>query len=202
MADTATTAPTTPSGFDRLLHRAARTASVTLALDPNDAERHAEARAAKRRAAAEVDRATASKDADRIEAAQAALDEATEALATLEAEIVTFTIYLSAVGAKRVEELMLEHRPTDKQKRAARSLNNGDPKAEPQFNEDTFPPALLAEEITTIEFSDGDSTGPLSVQQLAELWADRWPQGDKVQIIQTAMLVNQAPSSVGDLGKG
>ncbi len=200
MSDQATTSR--PFGFERLRQRPERTTSVTLAFDPNDAERLNAARLAKRRADAALDRAGAVADPDTLAALTDAADAATDALDALEAEMVTFTVHLRAVGAARAEELMLEHRPTDRQRKNAKALNNGDPKAQPQFNEDTFPPALLAESISRIEFSDGETIDHISVEQVAELWADRWPQGDKVQLLHAAIAINQASSAVGDLGKG
>ncbi len=196
-----------PSPHDRLLKRPQRTASVTLALDPNDAERLAAARLAKRRADAALDRAeaAAAKDptkAHAVDQANEAAETATATLTNLEAEIVTFTIHLHPVGVRRVEELMLEHKPTDQQRRKAKQLANGDPKAQPTWNEDTFPPAFLAESIDRIEFSDGEVIEDLSIDYLAQLWNRGWTSQDRELVLGHALHVNQASSAVGDLGKG
>ncbi len=197
--------------LDRLTSRPAMADDVTLALDPNDAQRLADARFRVRRASAALERAEKTVSGDRAShTAKAAVDEAeaehqsaTEALGDLEASMVTFTVHLRAVGPRRIEELMLEHRPTKAQCSAARSQANGDPKADPEFNEDTFPPALLAEAVTSITYSDdGPPVESLSLSQAADLWRSPWPQGDRLLVLQTAIMLNQVTSSVGDLGKG
>lgn len=197
--------------FDRLRNRATMTDAVTLALDPNDAQRLADARSRVRRAEsaqARADAAAARENASRdayaaAEEAAADHEAAVTALAELEASLVTFTVHLKAVGPRRIEELMLEHRPTKAQCAAARSKANGDPNSDPEFDEDKFPPALLAEAIERIEFSDdGADIESLSVSQATDLWTSPWPQGDRIMVLQTAMMLNQVSSSVGDLGKG
>jgi hypothetical protein len=200
----------TLTGKDRLFSRPDRSTTVTLALDPNDADRLADARSTARRLEAAAERAESKAQlapndqgrADTAEHAREAADEAAAKLEALEASLVTFTVHLRAIGPRRVEELLLSNRPTEKQRKNAKALANGDPKAQPDFNEDTFPPALLAEAITRIEFSDGDTIDALSVAEVTELWAGRWTQGDRAMLLQAAMQVNQAPSAVGDLGKG
>lgn len=200
-----TTEPPTPSSSsrpraaERLARRERRTTSVTLALDPNDAETLAEARAAAKRAQALVDRLTDSVDPDRRANAEAAAAAAADQLAAHQAAMVTFTVHMRAIGPARVEALLHAHRPTDKQRRDAKALANGDPKAQPTYNEDTFPPALLAEVITGIDFSDGDTSGPLSVEEVADMWRES-SQGDRILLMQSAMLLDQAPSRVEALG--
>jgi len=194
-----------------LTSRPAVTDTVTLALDPNDAQRLADARNRVRRAESDLDRAVAAAARegagdDKTEAAQTA-DEAADAarrdLADLEAGLVTFTVHLKAVGPRRYEELLLAHQPTNQQRAAAKKMANGDPKAQPGFDEDKFPPALLAEAVERITFSNGaaEITG-LSPVQADELWRSPWPQGDRILVLQTAQMLNQVSSMVEDLGKG
>jgi hypothetical protein len=205
-------APTTsgPRGVSRLTQRPTRTTDLTLALDPNDAERLSEARSKLRQAESVFDRAQSAAgregaDASTLERAAEATDALDEAKANLDAvleSMVTFTVYLRGIGPRRQEELLHAHAPTQQQRTRAKALANGDPKAQPQFNEDTYPPALLAEAIERIVFSDGETIEGLSVAQMSELWMGTWSQGDKIMLLQAAQILDQAPSSVGDLGKG
>lgn len=184
--------------FDRLRQRPQMTDKVTLALDPNDAAKLLTATVAARKARTRAERTPT----DGAAAAEA--EAAEQALADIKAGIVTFTVHACGIGPRRVEELLAEHRPTQQQIAKARRLNGGDPAHDPQFDEDKFPPALIAEAVTRIEFSD-DPDNPitgLSVEQATELWMARWSQDDKAAILRICMAVDQVPALVGDLGKG
>lgn len=200
-----------PSAAERLVGRPIATEKVTLALDPNDRQRLLEARSRVDRAADDLRRADAAAGRagadgaaqEKAEAAANERDAADAALEAIESSIVTFTVHVRAIGARRVEDLVLAHRPTDAQRRNAKSLANGDPKAQPEWNADTFPPALLAEAVPLIEFSDGDQLNAPSEQQFTDMWlSGHWPEGDRHLILQTALMINQVSSNVEDLGKG
>jgi hypothetical protein len=189
--------------LDRLTQRPVRTESLTFALDPNDGVRHSEARnalvTAKRIVTQlgddpETTPATTSLAAARLAEAQAAFD----ALG----EMVTFTVEMVGLTPSRVQELILEHPPTQQQIKKARALNGGNPKGDPHVNEETYPAALLAETISRITISDDpDSvlTG-LTPDQVA-LFLARCSQDDIVELATTAESLAQAASKVEDLGK-
>lgn len=186
--------------FERLRTRPTRTVTVTMALDPDDTDEFV---AARRKVEAARNR-LAGVAPDQYDDAATELALAEEAMEAVEAEHPTFTVHLRGVGPARVEELMYGHRPTDAQRKRARALNGGDPKSEPQWNDDTFPPAMLAEAVAKITFSD-DPEHPLdglSLTQATDLWSARWSIGDRSMIFNAAMMLDQSLSQVGDLGKG
>ncbi len=186
--------------FERLRTRPTRTITITMALDPDDTDEFVAARRKVDAARNRLDDAST----DQYDSLATELAAAEDAMVVVEAEHPTFTVHLRGVGPARVEELMYEHRPTDAQRKRARALNGGDPKAEPQWNEDTFPPAMLAEAVAKITFSD-DPDNPiegLSLTQATDLWAARWSIGDRSMIFNSAMILDQSVSQVGDLGKG
>ena len=185
--------------LDRFTHRPERTESVTFALDPNDSERLREARSAAAKA-----RAASDGKPDDEELCLAAI-EAEDALSTIEASIVTIRFDLRAVGPTRVEELMLAHPASKEAKAKARAANNGNPAAEPACDDEAMAPALLAEAITAITTSDqpDDVQTVVTVEQMRAMWASKsLSVPDRSTLYNTAVLLNQASSSVGDLGKG
>lgn len=189
---------TTGSPLDRLINRPERTEAVTFALDPNESDRLRDARQKVNRAQVIVDR-----EPTNVPAAER-LTEAEEALAELEASIVTIRFDIHAIGPARVEELMAEHKPTKEQATKARKAANGDPAAEPAYNEDTFPQVLLAEAVTAITASDDPGNAHTDIDQddIDALWASAgMSHTDKVELFNIALYINQASSSVGDLGK-
>lgn len=199
------------SVVERLTNRPRRTESLTLAVDPNeatklarlrgerDSTRGAADRATTRSAAAEDDEKLAAK-ADELE--QAAIEAELE-YDDFVAAIVTFTVDIQAVPMPEVRAVEAENPPTDKQRKAARAAANGDPKAEPINNPDTFPAAFMAKAITCITISD-DPENPevsLTAEQVADMWA-AWSEADQNSLYQMAEMLAVAPTQVGDLGKG
>jgi hypothetical protein len=186
------------SPLDRFTNRPARTESVTFPLDPTDADRVREAREAVRRAERD---ATAKPD---DEAAVTALVEAEEAVAELLDSMITIRFDLVAIGPVRVEELMVAYPITKAQKAKALAEANGNPNQVQQFNVDTFPPALLAEAVTAVTASDDPDNPQTEVTeaQMIAMWRSGLSVADRTILFQTAMLINQAPSAVDDLGKG
>lgn len=199
------------SNLDRLTKRPVRTQTITKALDPNEQSDLLRAMRVRSEAQATADKARRIADnapgnqhaADADKAADKALKAAQKAHDELAAKIVTFTIKLQAVPVDVIERLRIEHRPTVAQKTTARSLANGDPKAEPPWNPDTFPPALIAESLVEITFSD-DPDNPLrglTAEQVDEM-VKTWSDGDRDDLLVTVDAISTMTTSVADLGKG
>jgi len=193
----------TPDLFDRLAARPSRTASLTFAFDPNDGARLSEARD-QLRIARQVASQFAGSDAApaTVVASQAAVEEAQAAYDAIVADAVTFTIELRALKPSRVQELILEHPPTQKQIKTARALAKGDPKGDPHVNETTYLPALLAEAIALVTISDDPKAklADLTPEQVAAL-IEPCSQGDLIVLGTTAEKLAQASSQVDALGK-
>lgn len=187
--------------LSRLIDRGAPTATVRLAADPDDAPR---VQAAEKAVKAAERAVLTAKSPEDLQRAENAVDEAEAKLADLLDAIVTVDIGLEGIGAPVVEEMMADHKPSDKQRRAAIKAAGGNPQAAPQWNEDTFPIALLAETIKTIAYSDApdDVTHGVTVEQVEKLWASKLTVTDRSQLFLTALSLDQRGSSIGDLGKG
>ncbi len=188
--------------LDRFTHRPVRRESITFPLDPTDADRVREARQKVTRAQAAVDRAP--DDSDTVGGLLEALVQAEQARDDLLASIVTIRFDIEAIGPVRVEELITAHPIGKVQKAKALAAANGNPREVPQFDEDTFPPALLAEAVVAVVASD-DPDHPqteITLDQMTALWNSTLSTLDRTQLFQTAMMINQAPSNVDDLGKG
>ena len=189
--------------FDRLTSRPSRSAALTFALDPNDGARLSEARAqltlARRVAKGFEGPDTAPAT---IVAAQAAVEEAQAAYDTVVGEAVTFTVHLRALKPSRVQELILAHPPTPKQVKNARALSNGDPKGDPNVNEDTYLPALLSEAIALVTISDDPKAKltDLTPEQVAAL-LEPCSQGDLAVLGTTTENLATASTQVEALGK-
>jgi len=186
--------------LDIFTNRPARTDTETFPVDPSDADRLRKLKDAARKAKTRYE--TKPSDPNRIDA----LEQTEKELAEHEASIRTITFHVQAVGDKRVEELMLAYPPTKEQKTKARKEANGDPSAEPQFDEDRFAPALLAEAVTHIVDSDNPDTPQTDVtlEQMTAMWNAQTAlsTADRVSLFTKAMMINQAPSSIEVLGKG
>lgn len=183
--------------LDRFTHRPVRVENITFPLDPVDADRHREARQ-------KVSAAKESQKRSQNDTGYVAVEEAEAALADLEASMVTVTFTVKAIGDRRVEELMLAHPPTKEQRTEARKNANGDPKAEPDWNPDSFPIALLAEAIETIVASDAPDSPQdnITEAQVKALWeSTSLSTTDRSDLFMRSLYINQAPSRVEDLGK-
>lgn len=119
----------------------------------------------------------------RADEAETALDDAKVALREASLKFV-----FQAVGRKRYEELVLKHPATKEQQRKARELRTD----VPEFDEDTFPQALVAACLVEPELSEDD---------VHRLWeSDNFSIAEQRTLFQTAILVNQNWRVV-DLGK-
>ena len=189
--------------FDRLTSRPSRSAALTFALDPNDGARLTEARA-QLTLARRVAKGFEGPDAApaTIVAAQAAVEEAQAAYDAAVADAVTFTVHLRALKPSRVQELILAHPPTPKQVKNARALSKGDPKGDPNVNEDTYLPALLSEAITLVTISDDPKAklADLTPEQVAAL-LEPCSQGDRAVLGTTTENLATASTQVEALGK-
>ena len=147
---------------------------VPIVLDGSLADKWLEAKQAVE-SASEVER----------QAAQAALDELRPAV-----ESATTEIEISAIGRRAYEDLVDKHKPTSQQIAKARKE---DPNADIAWNEDTFPPALLA----------ASAIDPLMTQDEASdlLESDKFNAMEMATLIAAAIRVNQV-NKVVDLGKG
>jgi hypothetical protein len=93
-----------------------------------------------------------------------------------------------AVGRKRYEQIVLENPATKEQQRKARELRTD----VPEFNEDTFPQALVAACLVDPILSEED---------VHKLWdSDNFSIAEQRNLFQAAILVNQNWRVV-DLGK-
>lgn len=171
----------------RLKDRPRATTTYTIAFDPAAAEQLTRARV-------DID----NKDG----AARAA---AKKQYLRLLADTVTVTFTLSAIGPARWEQLMAEHPPTpeqiDRAEASATAAGEQPGTVTVQWNEDTFPPALLAESVTSVAFSDAPDTAEnLPLADAVELWAGL-SQGDRLGLFTAAQTLNLRPSRVDLLGK-
>lgn len=189
--------------LDRLKARPGRSAALTFAFDPNDGARLTEART-KLQLATRVAKSFEGPDAApaTVVAAQAAVEEAQAAYDAIVADAVTFTVHLRALKPSRVQELVLAHPPTPKQIKNARALSKGDPKGDPNVNEDTYLPELLAEAITLVTISDDSKAKltDLTPEQVAAL-LEPCSQGDWAVLGTTTENLATASTQVEALGK-
>lgn len=197
--------------FDRITVAAKpRTVGITFAIDPNDIDRVDEAREhvtklRDRVAGARVQAVThpeSTIDADTLATVTGELDQAEAALEQLEQTVPSYTLHVEQVPVKVIEKLRLDHRPTKQQKDDARTLA-GDNRAVPDFNEDTYPPALISTAGVRITYSDDpdNPTTTITVEMAAQLYS-RWSQANQVRVIKTIELLATEPTWMGDLGKG
>jgi len=104
---------------------------------------------------------------DRIRDARAEIDqlEATvaELLPKVKAKLVRFTF--AAIDPDKYDDLKAKHPPTDDQLSAARKAK----RLEPEFNEDTFAPVLVAAMCVRVETPSG-TADHLSLEDAQRLW--------------------------------
>ena len=188
------------NALDRLIDRGAATGFVVFAADPDEAPRIQEAESALKRAQRQLEAASTPEDTLRCEQRR---DEAEAALEKIHGELVTVRIDVAGIGPTNVEELVKAHPPTKPQIQAAVKASGGNPQARPQWNEDTFPKALLVEAITRIAYSDDEDGAVTSVtpEQMDRLWASSLTVADRSTLFLTALSLDQRGSSVEDLGK-
>lgn len=162
---------------DQILAKKPRTAQVEIVLDDDLVLEHdrllIELEAARRNGHTEEQVAALEKD---LANKRAAVDEVTKVL--------TFR----AMGARRYDELVDEHPPTDQQQAEAQERFN----RPAPYNPDTFPVALIAASLVEPE---------LTVEEVERIW-NEWNRDERLALFEAAMDVNSRATRVGDLGKG
>lgn len=184
-----------PPTFDHLVSRKRpNTKVVAIALDPELAEQHAVAKRAQEMAAARA--AGSSDDSERyteLWQAEAALAEI-EARLRDEDAVAYFT--LRSVGRAAYDAVVDTHQPTPAQRAKAKSLGIG----EIAWNPDTFPPALVALCLESVEIP-GREPEKLTEEQVLAIWADdNWNQAELTTLLNAAAEVNGTRRTV-ELGK-
>lgn len=156
--------------------------SQTVAFCRDREARDALANAQTELAVAERALARARKDDD-VKSAREEVDSLKAKVAELDAaaarNLVRFT--LAAVTKEDFEDLKDEHPPTREQKSAA-----GDDK--PEWNTDTFPPALIAASCVRVETPDGTADG-LTLEEAQAIWRSRsYNEGERGQLFNAAIV--------------
>lgn len=106
---------------------------------------------------------------------------------TIGDDLVEFTF--RSIGRRRYEEIFEECPATSKQKQEA--IKAGE--EEPQWNPETFPPAIIAASIVEPEMTDDD---------VYDMWESTdWNQAELTSLFLAALTAN-AERKVVDLGKG
>lgn len=115
-----------------------------------------------------------------------AKDRYNELEAVIGDDLIEFTF--RSVGRRRYEEIFEECPPTSKQKQEA--VKNGE--EEPQWNPETFPPAIIAASIVEPEMTEED---------VYDMWESTdWNQAELTSLFLAALTAN-AERKVVDLGK-
>lgn len=181
-----------PATYDRLKKKQARTANVPVYLDDDLAQQVADLDAeiekdrlylARIRSNKSVDEERQAEYEDRV----AKRDELAEEL-----EEVTVTMRFAALGRAKLEELLEEHPPTQKDKDEAEK-QGGNP---PDFNNETFPPALVAlscvepADLAKGEWLDEEQDPPRRRFPRAEELFDEWNASELGAIFGAAWNVN------------
>jgi hypothetical protein len=185
-----------PSPF----RRKNRTETLTFPINPDDASKIVPAQYAHKSALDALELASAPEgNPDDVTAAQAALDQARAKLDEVLADCPTITFHLRALSAVTLQAIQTDNPPTPDQ---IKSVQVTDPDVPtPDFNPETYPPALLAAACTGVEWSDGTKQAKLTEAEATEFYASS-SFGDQQTIFQVLTLLNQLPSRVEALGKG
>lgn len=174
--------------------RPPRKQPVAFPFDPNDAGALRPLQSALQDAQGAVEEAGADATAVQhkaVEDAQAAYDAAL-------AEHETITLTLQALSGARLQILQTENPPTDEQ---VASVKVTDPDAPaPDFDPETYPPAVLAAACIGVAWSDGTTSKSLTVKQATDFW-ETSGNGDQELLMSVIGLLNNSPSLVGALGK-
>lgn len=206
--------------MSRLKARPNRRTTVTFPYDPTDSDRYEQLAGAKIEARRHLDDVDGLLSRPGLEAtdlqqmrgdATAALDAATAALDEYLASIPTITFNLASCGAKKAEKLLLAHPPTDDQQaRTQAALKAEGKRGVLQFNEDTFPPALIAACTTSIVITgdEPETITDVTAEDLTELFAEEsWATGDVAELLTRCQVLAQVGTSIDratleHLGKG
>jgi hypothetical protein len=179
--------------IDELLAKKPETRTVPIPLEPALAERYAEAKTQHEQAKRSSD--AAPKDTDRateVERCRAEVDALAEELKPHMAEIV-----LRSVSPIEFEELKTANRPTERQRTDYRKAGV----EAPEWNPDTFQPALVAKACVSITTSSGTQEG-LAEEDALRIWqSDAWNVGVRNELFGAALSAYFSFTKV-DLGKG
>jgi anti-sigma-K factor RskA len=173
---------------DELLAKKPETRTVPIPLDPALAERYTEAKTQHEQAKRSSD--AAPKDTDRaaeVERCRAELDALAEELKPHMSEFV-----LRSVSPTEFEELKTANRPTERQRTDYRKAGV----EAPEWNPDTFQPALVAKACLSITTSSGTQEDALRIWQ-----SDAWNVGVRNELFGAALSAYFSFTKV-DLGKG
>jgi len=187
------------------LARKPRTEEVTFPLDPNDARRLGMARVRALSA-----RMTVSELGRRLEAGEKVDDtEAQEKLELVEAELEqmlaevdTMTFHLEGLPPARVEALITEHQPTAEQQKKHRKAAalEGQANSRLRWNRETFPPALIAEAVEHVSFSEvgADDIDDLTAEEVSEVFTTGvgWPLEDQDALFETALELSEKATKI------
>lgn len=134
--------------------------------------------------------------------AAAELEAAEQDLDDLRAEIGQHLITFQFRSVERTEfdAIKAKCRPTESQRTEARKLGQ----QPPEWNIDTFSPALVAAACTKLTGPSGEQEG-LSLEEAEALWAsDRWNHAERTELFHTALSAYIARTDLDGvaLGKG
>jgi hypothetical protein len=119
-------------------------------------------------------------DRERTELAEAE-EERDRLAAEMRGKLITFTF--RSVDPETFDRLKAEHRPTESQKTAARKTGRDIPEWDP----DTFGPALVAAACVKVEGPSGVQDG-LSTEDAQRLWAsERWNAAERGELQNAAL---------------
>lgn len=120
-------------------------------------------------------------DAEAAERADLAAQEARRISANVDEQLVEFTF--SSIDPGEFDDLKASHRPTEKQRTDARK--NGQPP--PEWNIDTFPPALIAACCTRVKGPSGTQEG-LAFDEAKQLWAaPNWNVAERAELFNASL---------------
>ncbi len=169
--------------LDDLQAKEPETRTVEFCMDHGLAERLAEARYERDRTRREAGRKHVDERA--AQEAEAAAEKAEEVYLELVEEVrgKTIRFVLAAVDPVTFDRLKAEHRPTDKQRTDARK-NNTDV---PEWNVDTFPPALVTASCIKVSGPSGEYDG-LSLEEAQAIWTSpNWNSAERAELGNAAM---------------
>lgn len=179
--------------IDQLLGKKPQQRTISVCLDPAVGTTFAAARAAHQRAQHLSDEkpddpglAGAASDA------RAAYDEALDAVRD---KLVHLTF--QAIDPQALDELKSQHRPTSTQQTDARKRKDPDP----EWNVDTFPPALIAASCILVEGPSEKQDG-ISVEDAVKLWSSpSYNESERAAIFNKALEAQLIVVQLGELPK-
>lgn len=190
MTRASTAKKTPPASIEAIMARKkARELTVKIVLDAEligpaeQAEQEAKRFESLADIAANNTKATPEMRAARVKEAKAARRKADKAKAEVEAATARFRF--CAMGGEELEELLKAHRPTPAQQAAEQkeAKEQGRRPRDLWFNEETFPPAIIAACCADPEMSE---------EQAQELWTSKeWNDAERTALFTAAQQVNR-----------